>query len=364
MAKLKLHHFIALITNSIVLIFNLICILKRIIMNNEEKISFKSNDNFIIKLVNKTYIDISNYLNNKYIIINNTNETKPRKRLKLYSVDLFNKAIHKRWLETRLEDKFIIEYNKDNPDYLIFNVFGNQHNNPKYKNAIKIGVLTENIIPNLNEVDYALGHAHISYLDRYFKYSIFVWNNFAKIKEIREEVLKSPVRTKFCAAVISNGYWAHFRTRFLNELNKYKRVDMGGRYRNNIGGRVKDKIKFLSSYKFSLAMENSNGDGYLSEKILQSYISGTIPIYYGDYLIDEYINPKTYILIKGEKDIEEKINYIKSIDNDDEKYRRIISENALVDDNFTQKIDNELKSFLYNIFQQEKTKARRIDAKF
>lgn len=71
MAKLKLHHFIALITNSIVLIFNLICILKRIIMNNEEKISFKNNDNYIIKLINKTYIDISNYLNNKYIIINN-----------------------------------------------------------------------------------------------------------------------------------------------------------------------------------------------------------------------------------------------------------------------------------------------------
>ena len=30
---------------------------------------------------------------------------------------------------------------------------------------------------------------------------------------------------------------------------------MGGRYRNNIGGRVKNKTKFLSSYKFSLAME-------------------------------------------------------------------------------------------------------------
>jgi hypothetical protein len=108
------------------------------------------------------------------------------------------------------------------------------HNNPKYKNAIKIGVLTENIIPNLNEVDYALGHAHISYLDRYFKHSIFIWKNFAVVKEIREEVLKSPVRTKFCAAVISNGYWGHFRTKFLNELNKYKRVDMGGRYKNNI----------------------------------------------------------------------------------------------------------------------------------
>ena len=111
-------------------------------------------------------------------------------------------------------------------------------------------------------------------------------------------------------------------------------------------------------------MENSNGDGYISEKIIQSFISGTIPIYYGDYLIDEYINPKAYILIKGEKDIGAKIEYIKSIDNDNEKYKSIMSENVIVDNNFTKKIDNELKLFLYNIFQQEKTKARRIDSKF
>ena len=348
MAKLKFFHFISLIINFVVFFFNVIYILNKILIYNEEKVSFKSNDNLIIKLINKTYIDISNYLNNKYIIlINNTrNETKPKKKLKLYSVDLFSRAMHTKWLESRLEDKFIIEYNKDNPDYLIFNVFGSQHLNPKYKNAIKIAVLTENRIPDLNEVDYALGHAHISYLDRYFKYSIIMWMNYEHIKEIREEVLKSPIRTKFCAAVISNGYWAHFRSKFLNELNKYKKVDMGGRYRNNIGGRVKNKTRFLSSYKFSLAMENSNGDGYNSEKLIQSFLSGTIPIYYGNYLIDEYFNPKAYILIKGEKDIRAKIEYIKSIDKDDEKYRSILRENVIVDNNFIKRIDNELKLFL------------------
>ena len=117
-----------------------------------------------------------------------------------------SRAINKRWLESRLEDKFIIEYNRDNPDYLIFNFFENQHNNLKNKNVIKIGVLTENIIPNLNEVDYALGQSHISYLDRYFKYSIFIWNIFAAIKGKRKEDLKRPVKTKFCVTVISNGY--------------------------------------------------------------------------------------------------------------------------------------------------------------
>jgi len=38
-----------------------------------------------------------------------------------------------------------------------------------------------------------------------------------------------------------------------------------------------------------------------------------------------------------------------------------MSENVIVDNNFTKKIGNELKLFLNNIFQQEKSKARRID---
>ena len=69
-------------------------------------------------------------------------------------------------------------------------------------------------------------------------------------------------------------------------------------------------------------------------------------------------------LIKGEKDIGAKIEYIKSIDNDYKKYRSIMSENVIVDNNFIKKIDNELKLFLNNIFQQEKSKARRIDFNF
>ena len=311
-------------------------------------------------------MEISNYLNNKYtLIINkNTKKTKIKKRLKLYSVDLFNRTRHKLWLEQKLEKKFIIEYDKDNPDYLIFNNFGKEHNNPKFKNAIKIGIFTENRIPDLEQVDYALAHSHINYLDRYFKHSVLLWFDYKRINEIRKAVLKMPIRTKFCAAVISNSYKTNFRIEFINALNKYKKIDMGGRYRNIIGGQVKNKIKFLTSYKFSISIENSNGDGYVSEKIIQSFIAGTIPIYYGDYLIDEYINPKSFIFIKGEKDIDDKIEYIKSIDNDNEKYRSIMSENVILDNNFIKKIDDELKLFLYNIFQQEKSKSHRIDSKF
>ena len=134
---------------------------------------------------------------------------------------------------------------------------------------------------------------------------------------------------------------------------------MGGKYNNNIGGPVKNKIKFLKSYKFSIAFENSNGDGYISKKIVDSFLSGTIPIYYGDYMIDEYINPKAFILVKGEKDIYDKIEYIKKIDNEDNLYKKILKEKVLLDDNIKNNNENELKEFLYHIFAQNKSNAYR-----
>ena len=199
-------------------------------------------------------------------------------------------------------------------------------------------------------------------MDRYFKYNIFLWQTFENIDNIRQKVLNSPKRKKFCGAVISNiNITDNFRLDFIKELNKYKKIDMGGKYNNNIGQPVVNKKEFLSSYKFSIAMENTNGDGYISEKIIDSFISGTIPIYYGDYMVDEYINPKSYILIKGARDMKKKINYIKLIDNNDTLYKNILKEKVIIDKNFVNRIDNELKLFLTNIFIQDKNEAFRIN---
>ena len=186
-------------------------------------------------------------------------------------------------------------------------------------------------MPDLNLADYIIGHYHIIYLDRYFKYSIFLWINLNDVDKKREEILNNPVRKKFCAGVISNCK-AEFRLNFIKKLSEYKIVDIAGKCKNNINNVITNKIEFLSNYKFSIAMENSDGDGYLSEKIADSFLAGTIPIYYGDYLLDEFINPKSYILIKGEKDIEKKIEYIKKIDNDDNLYEKIIREKPIIDD--------------------------------
>jgi hypothetical protein len=358
-----------LIKNIIVLVINLYFLLfVNINKTNDNEFAifkiikeFKNSDYFPMFLTTKTYKYISNFLNDKY----NTKKgeesklNKKKRKIVLNSVDLNDPNYHRKWLRRILNKKYRIKFDSNNPDYVIYNVFGTEHLNDKYNNSVKIAIFTENKIPDLNEADYVIGHSHINYLDRCFKFSIFLWiiNDF---KNIREKVLKSPIRTKFCAAVITNDKTPDdFRIKFINELEKYKLIDMGGKYKNNIGGPVKNKKQFLTSYKFSISIENSEGDGYLTEKIVDSFYSGTIPIFYGDYLLDEYINPKTYILIKGEKDIKEKIEYIKKIDNDDKLYRNILKENVLIDNNITIKIEKEEREFLYHIFDQDKRKAFR-----
>ena len=108
-------------------------------------------------------------------------------------------------------------------------------------------------------------------------------------------------------------------------------------------------------------MENSEGDGYISEKIIDSFLSGTIPIYYGNYMIDEIINPKSYILIRNEKDITKKINFIKNIDTDNNLYQKMLKEKVFTNIKFKEIIENKKIDFLINIFSQDKEKARRTN---
>ena len=264
-----------------------------------------------------------------------------------------------------LSQKFEIILDSNNPDFLIYNVYGCKHLENKYNNSIKIAYYTENQLPDFNVADYAVGQAHIDFLDRYLRIPyLAILNkkrfNITNINLIRKYALNNP-RKKFCAAVISNKRPStKFRMNFINILNKYKKVDMGGRYNNNVGI-IKNKILFLSKYKFSIAMENSEGDGYSSEKIIDSFAAGTIPIYYGDYMIDEFINPNSYILIRGEKDLNEKIKFIKKIDNDDSLYKKFLKENVFSDPNFMEKKNNQRADFLIHIFMQDKNKAKRVD---
>jgi hypothetical protein len=360
---------------SLILSINLFFLNKKKKIILLKKINLKNVDNYFIKFSLLSYNEMVNKLNKKqhkknnlvlfnYISLFRNSSPKTKKKiLYLYFVD--NHNYHINFIKRILQSKYIIKISPNNPDYLIYNVFHCKHLNKNYSNTIKIAIYTENQIPDFNIADYAISHAHINYLDRHFTYQRYFFNKlllFNKYyRKARNKVLSEPTRKKFCAAVISNfKITDYFRINFINELSKYKNVDMAGKYKNNVGN-ITDKIEFLYSYKFSIAMENTEGDGYISEKIIDSFLSGTIPIYYGGYLLDEFINPKSFILIKGNKDIKEKIEYIKKIDNNDEIYRKILKERILIDKNIFKKYNKEYKEFLFHIFDQDKNRAKRRD---
>ena len=325
---------------------------------------YKNIDNFFISFSNQSLFQVSDYLNRKYLKVYNSNDSSKtnKKNIILYFIKYHHERFHKKLINdiiTILKNKYSIHINPKNPDYLIYNIFGCKYLNSRYNNSIKIAYITENQLPDFNKADYCIGNPHINYLDRYFRMPIYFVKRISRIKKneielIRTKILNSPIRTKFCAGVISNNFITDgFRIFFIKELNKYKTVDMGGRYKNNVG-KIRNKIKFLSSYKFSISMENTEGDGYLSEKIIDSFLAGTIPIYYGDYMVDEYINPESYILIRGEKDLKNKIRYIKEIDNNDELYKKIIKKKVLLSNEYTNKIKKEFIAFFEHIFEQNK----------
>ena len=69
-----------------------------------------------------------------------------------------------------------------------------------------------------------------------------------------------------------------------------------------------------------ICFENVSQPGYCTEKILDGFISQTIPIYWGDpYIIRDY-NPETFINYFDFKTEEDLIEYIKKVDNDEELY--------------------------------------------
>ena len=65
-----------------------------------------------------------------------------------------------------------------------------------------------------------------------------------------------------------------------------------------------DKKEYgLCPYMFSVAIENSIYSGYFTEKIMDCFATGTVPIYYGDPDIDKFFNPDGIISLKDSLDL-------------------------------------------------------------
>ena len=259
-----------------------------------------------------------------------------------------------------LERYEVIE--SDTPDYVIFGEFGGENYGIENRiNCVKLFLTIENRGPNFDNTDYAIGIHYIENGDRYFRkptetHQLSAIQTVYNVTQVKNIDIPSK---KFCAWVVSNGGGTE-RNHFYDKLSQYKVVDSGGSFRNNVGGPVGDKLEFLSHYKFSICFENSKTQGYISEKLVDAFEAGTIPIYFGDDTVLELLNNKSYIHVKDESEFDEKIELIKKIDNNDTLYQEMIREKIVLDDTRYARELQKYKNFIYHIIEQDKEKAKRF----
>ncbi|MFD1096359.1 glycosyltransferase family 10 domain-containing protein [Salegentibacter chungangensis] len=291
-------------------------------------------------------------------------------KIKLWFTDFYEGfEIENNYFFNLLKKTYNVELDQRSPDYLIYSCYGSEF--LKY-NCIRIYYTGENLVPDFNLCDYAIGFHYLEFHDRYLRFPNFALfkDQFKKlIKPLNSVHSESISKEHFCNFIYANSEADPARDDFFNLLNKYKKVSSPGRHLNNlrinVGERFsKDwmytKIQFQSSCKFSIAFENSSSPGYTTEKLLHAFISNTIPIYWGNPEVTKDFNPKAFIICHEYPNFEEVVKKIKEIDNDDELFISILNEppfrNNSVPDNL--KTDN-LNKFLANIFDQELSDAFR-----
>lgn len=92
-------------------------------------------------------------------------------------------------------------------------------------------------------------------------------------------------------------------------------------------GRGKN-LELLSKYRYALVMENSNVPGYVSEKIIEAFLSGTVPIYYGSEIVFDIFNPKAFIYFDVENP-DKSLTQIQFLEQNPAEYDKLLNEPIL-----------------------------------
>lgn len=267
------------------------------------------------------------------------------------------------------KDNFIIDALKkhfdvelsENPDFVFCSNFGNKH--LKYR-CVKIYFTGENLCPDFNLVDYAMGFQPIDYADRFLRLPLYVLYGEACEGAMKKHLLPSDYNLsdkKFCNYVISNALSDPARDTMISLLNSYKQVDSGGKYKNNVGGPVPDKIAFEKNYKFTMCFENASSVGYTTEKIMEAFAGQTVPIYWGNPDIAKEFNPDAFINCHDFASFEEVLSEVKRLDNDDEAFLKMLKSPINRDDSSVSGYleENYVSDYLYKILSQKPDEAFR-----
>ena len=234
------------------------------------------------------------------------------------------------------DGNFEITKNGENADVIISSVFGDL----RYAKEKTILFIWENKRPDFRISRYALSMD----IDDYFGKNCYFPNWYGKIKwpGFKYNLLKDnndphnqedlislnsltskrnleslKVKNKFCAIIATNPEILRMNIMiFMN--NFYKKIDGYGSAFNKFEKRSKRDI--LKEYKFCLCPENSIYPGYLTEKLIEAWDAGVVPLWSGSNSPVNYINKKAFVNYQNFTQMNEFFKKVILLDQNFEKY--------------------------------------------
>jgi hypothetical protein len=263
------------------------------------------------------------------------------------------------------------EHSDINPDLLITTCFGRSQMSLPTK---RIFVSGENIVNPYWGYNYDMDKTILFVMTNrpedfpeHMRSKICFFPHFYYLRFLHETPRVIRHKKKFCCFNVRKSgpnTGSELRKRFFDLLSTYKKVDAGGPFLNNIGfcapeGRD-EYLDFIGQYKFMITFENSFGHGYVTEKIHNAFLTGTVPIYYGDHVTaKEFFNEKSFLYLDTGDGTPAAINSglnallekVIEIDNDDEKYQAMLGDPFLPRiDEYMVTVRNRVKSALRDAF--------------
>jgi hypothetical protein len=150
---------------------------------------------------------------------------------------------------------------------------------------------------------------------------------------VSEQLRKPPIAktTDAVAALFaSNARERSGWSGYISELMSYIRVDSYGKWRPNRvlandSGR-ETKLDTIARYKFTLAFENSLSKDYVSEKIFDPLIAGSVPVYKGAPNIVDFVPADhCFINVDDFRGPRELADYLRMLDDDPVKYEAYLT---------------------------------------
>lgn len=293
------------------------------------------------------------------------------KTLKIYFADFWPEWNTEDFITPILSKYYNLIIDRNNPDVVFHSIFGNSAS--LIKCPLKILYIGENIRYLYNDtirknIESAIHTTNysISY-DPHTNnnYRLPLWQVFLMKRKNPLEDLENKRRFDlhefkyWCSFIVSNS--SNFiRNSAFQVLHNYKYVNSYGKIFNNdkrlqnFNGNnwreKKEEFLLNNPHKFAITFENSLYKYYCTEKLMDAFLVGSIPIYWGDPKVNEDWNSKAFINVTNKNVLEE----VKRIDNNKELFIDMYNESVFTKDQLNKHKENinDFEFWLCNLIEK------------